>query len=557
MQNEYDDLLEKRKQLESLENLVAKAEAEAKAEAARCHEFEETHHAYTTQVERTRELKKEHAALTDRLTHATESALTVEGMPADTKAMLIQQAELLMEQHDMSTTSLKAAEQKERDLHQELMKLRLQAEQAGSSDVTPTKEIDEVAKKALAEEALKYAKKEDEKKQQRAKLAAAAEAVEKAQKEELALKQAAEEEERKAKLAEELALKQARENHAKQLQEEEAIKKAAEEKKRQEKLAEELALKKARDDLAKKEAEAKEQQDMLLALKKSTEDAAKRLQEEALKKEEQDKQQKLLVDEAFKKASEDRVNNERTADAELQKILEEERKTHENDKDTVLKRQEELLLKANIERDLKLQEAAAQKRLEQEKEKERYRKECAGHKPDEDDMVTQLMHTMKISKTDAEGLVALQKIQKANQQPVAKAPAPTSAEIPEEIKAEIDRENAKRKAEILDLEKKMAKARKNLEILRQREAEFRLRSGNKQATPVTETTKDDKEDEKTNRAGAESRPLVQNSCLCMCFKVYHACICDICGCFFLQTSRIYAEVSQHSGRTSEWSGWCW
>ena len=569
MQTEYDDLLEKKKQLESLEKQVAAAEAEARQEATKCREFEETHHAYTAQVVRTRELKKEHADLTERMTHATESALTADGLPADTKAVLIQQAELLVDQHDMLTAALKASERRERDIHQELMKLRLRATQeacqrsSGSEepDVTiTTKTNDETAKKLLAEEALQHAQKEEEKNQVRAKLEAAAQAVEQAQKKqkEEALKKEAEEKERQKKLlAEEMALKKAKEDAAKRLLEEEALKKAAEAKEQQERLlalkkatedaakklqeeealkraaeekerrdkllAEEIALKKATEDAAKKlleeearkkAAEAKEQQERLLALKKATEDAAKKLQEEALKKEaeEKERQQKLLAEGmALKTANEDlNKSPEQGQDEFLKALMEEERKIHESD-DATMKQQAELLRKANIQRDLKLQELAAQKRLEKENEKDRYRKECAGHKPEEDDMTTKLMHTMKISRSDAEGLVALQKLQKQTQQPVTKEPTAPPAEIPEEIKAEIDEENAKRKAEILDLENKMAKARKHLEILRQSEAEYRLRSG---AMPLeektaTEKTEDDakEEDEKTKGTSAESRPL--------------------------------------------------
>ena len=570
MEMEHQLLSKKKKELEKLEQEIAECEAQVAEETTRCHNFEEMHDAYVTQVEKTRDLKAQLELLTERLERATEAACTSEGCSLETQEMLNRTAEDLIAEQDRLMFRLRGSEQSERDKHAALQKARDEATDSlradkvvdnglPKEDLELLDQLEKQAKiRALRTEALEVieasnrAKKEEEKKKKSEEMkrlalqeeeeekekTARLEALRKAQGREDALRKAKAAEEEKKKIeeanraAQELELKRAQEEEIRKAQELE-LKRAQEEEIRK---AQELELKRAQEEEIRKTAEAAKKD------KEEKKKAADAEIAEALRKaaEKEEKNKKAAEAEALKRAAGQEVREKDTleskrlaqqlalkkAQEEVQKKLQEleDLKKAQEDEDKVqaeamaaseTANQQELMKRANIERDLRLQEEAAKVRLEREQEKARFRTEQeklrASPEVDEN-MVTQLMRTMNISKADAEGLLALQNMQKHNMMnhPPPEPRTGTGA-------TEIDRENAKRK--IQEIEERTERARKKLQMTKEREAEMKLlRSGARSLEERSAAdTNNDEEPE-----GPSAR-LMLSPCMLQSIFIKHTC----------------------------------
>lgn len=490
---EEEQLLMKRKQeLEKLEREIADCEAQVAEETTRCYRFEEAHDAYVTQVEKTKDLKRQLALLGEKVHRATEAACTSEGCSPETQELLNQEADNLIAEQDRLLYQLKASEKAERDKHAALQQARdeatdvLKAEKTAAAtlpkeDRELLNQLDKQAQiRALRSDALEKAaeakqeeeraKKEEEQKrldQERAKKkeeeekmeAERLEALRKAKEREDALRKAREEEQKK-KEAERVA------------QELEVKKKAAE--------AEAQALRIAAEKKAQEDKKAAEAEALRMAAEKE-EEKKKAEQAEALRKAQEEKKKmmeakRLAHELARKKIEEELQKKARELDALKKQQEEENQKLDEefSGEDAALQR--ELLRHANIQRDLRLQEEAAKARLEKEKEKAKFRadqEKMWEEKSVFENKVSKLMESLSISREDAEGLLKLQEMQKQNN-----GTSPGASDGKESD------QNAKRKIELEDIEARTAKAKLKLEMTREREAEMKLRSG---ARPLEES----------------------------------------------------------------------
>ena len=603
MEMEHQLLSKKKKELEKLEQEIAECEVQVAEQTTRCHNFEEMHDAYVTQVEKTRDLKAQLELLTERLERATEAACTSEGCSLETQEMLNRTAEDLIAEQDRLMFQLRGSEQSERDKHTALQKARDEATDSlradkvvehglPKEDLELLDQLEKQAKiRALRTEALEVieasnkAKKEEEKKKKSEEMkrlalqeeeekekAARLEALRKAQEREEALRKAKAVEEEKKKLeeanraAQELELKRAQEEEIRKAQELE-LKRAQEEEIRK---AQELELKRAQEEEIRKAQE--------LELKRAQEEEIRKAAEAAKKDEEEKKKAAdAEIAEALRKAAEkEEKENKKAAEAEalkdtleskrlaqqlalnkaqeeVQKKLQEleDLKKAQEDEDKMqaeamaaseTANQQELMKRANIQRDLRLQEEAAKVRLEREQEKARFRTEQeklrASPKVDEN-MVTQLMRTMNISKADAEGLLALQNMQKQNMinHPPPEPRTGTGA-------TEIDRENAKRK--IQEIEERTERARKKLQMTKEREAEMKLRSG---ARSLEERSTADTNEEKPE---GPSERLMLSSCMFQSFFLsthVHKHMHAVTNMHAFQ--RLGAEAADHALPTEE------
>lgn len=515
MEMEHQVLSQKKKALEELEREIAKCEAQAAEETTRCRMFEGAHDAYVTQVEKTRELKSELERLTEQVDRATEAACTSEGCSIETQEMLNRTAEDLIAEQERLMFRFRSAEQSERDKYAALQKAR--------DEATDALKADKVAKHALPPEDQELLNQLDKQAQIRALRSEALEEIhaskeaereaEQKKNEEELKRLAAQEEKDKAERLEALRKAQEREEALQKRKAEEEQKKIEEEKKRIEeekqrmekkrieeenRLKQEAALKKAKEeedarkaaeaDAARKAAEREEEK------KKAAADAeiAKTLRAAA----EKDKEEKLKAAEEAKKALESKRLAQqlalKKAQEDVQKKmqeLEDLKKQQDLDRmhaealaaSEVASNQEEIMRKANIERDRRIQEDAAKVRLEREQEKARFRaeqerikkgSESASPESVDENMVTQLMQNMNISREDAEGLVALQNMQKMNK---TRFPPPESRTASGTTDGKSDIENAKRKIE--EIEERTARAKKRLQMTKEREAEMKLRNG--------------------------------------------------------------------------------
>lgn len=489
---EEEQLLMKRKQeLEKLEREIAVCEAQVAEETTRCYRFEEAHDAYVTQVEKTKDLKRQLALLGEKVHRATEAACTSEGCSPETQELLNQEADNLIAEQDRLLYQLKASEKAERDKHAALQQARdeatnvLKAEKTAAAtlpkeDLELLNQLEKQAQiRALRSDALEKAaeakqeeraKKEEEqkrldqerakKKEEEEKMEAELEALRKAKEREDALRKAREEEQKKKeaeRVARELEVKKkAAEAEA------QALRIAAEKKAQEDKKAAEAeALR-----MAAEKEEQKKKTEQAEALRKAQEEKknmmeAKRLAHElARKKIEEELQKKAQELDALKKQQEE----------ENQKLLDEEF----SGEDAALQR--ELLKHANIQRDLRLQEEAAKARLEKEKEKAKFRADQEKMREEKsvfENKVSKLMESLSVSREDAEGLLKLQEMQKQNN-----GTSPGASDGKESD------QNAKRKIELEDIEARTAKAKLKLEMTREREAEMKLRSG---ARPLEES----------------------------------------------------------------------
>ena len=478
---EEEQLLMKRKQeLEKLEREIAVCEAQVAEETTRCYRFEEAHDAYVTQVEKTKDLKRQLALLGEKVHRATEAACTSEGCSPETQELLNQEADNLIAEQDRLLYQLKASEKAERDKHAALQQARdeatdvLKAEKTAAAtlpkeDLELLNQLEKQAQiRALRSDALENAKAANEAKQEE----------ERAKKEEeqkrLDQERAKKKEEEKMEAERLEALRKAKER-------EDALRKAKEEeqkKKEAERVARELEVKK-------KAAEAEAQALRIAAEKKAQEDQKKAAEAEALRmalrKAQEEKKnmmeaKRLAHELARKKIEEELQKKAQELDAlkkqqeeENQKLLDEEL----SGEDAALQR--ELLKHANRQRDLRLQEEAAKARLEKEKEKAKFRAEQDKLREEKsvfENKVSKLMESLSISREDAEGLLKLQEMQKQNN-----GTSPGASDGKESD------QNAKRKIELEDIEARTAKAKLKLEMTREREAEMKLRSG---ARPLEE-----------------------------------------------------------------------
>ena len=493
---EEEQLLMKRKQeLEKLEREIAVCEAQVAEETTRCYRFEEAHDAYVTQVEKTKDLKRQLALLGEKVHRATEAACTSEGCSPETQELLNQEADNLIAEQDRLLYQLKASEKAERDKHAALQQARdeatdvLKAEKTAAAtlpkeDLELLNQLEKQAQiRALRSDALENAKAANEAKQEE----------ERAKKEEeqkrLDQERAKKKEEEKMEAERLEALRKAKER-------EDALRKAKEEeqkKKEAERVARELEVKK-------KAAEAEAQALRIAAEKKAQEDQKKAAEAEALRMaaEKEEEKKKTEQAEALRKAQEEKKNMmeaKRLAHELARKKIEEELQKKAQELDALKKQQEEenqklldeelsgedaalqreLLKHANIQRDLRLQEEAAKARLEKEKEKAKFRAEQDKLREEKsvfENKVSKLMESLSISREDAEGLLKLQEMQKQNN-----GTSPGASDGKE------SHQNAKRKIELEDIEARTAKAKLKLEMTREREAEMKLRSG---ARPLEE-----------------------------------------------------------------------
>lgn len=493
---EEEQLLMKRKQeLEKLEREIAVCEAQVAEETTRCYRFEEAHDAYVTQVEKTKDLKRQLALLGEKVHRATEAACTSEGCSPETQELLNQEADNLIAEQDRLLYQLKASEKAERDKHAALQQARdeatdvLKAEKTAAAtlpkeDLELLNQLDKQAQiRALRSDALENAKAANEAKQEE----------ERAKKEEeqkrLDQERAKKKEEEEKMEAELEALRKAKER-------EDALRKAREEeqkKKEAERVAQELEVKK-------KAAEAEAQALRIAAEKKAQEDK-KAAEAEALRMAAEKEEQKKKTEqaEALRKAQEEKKNMmeaKRLAHELARKKIEEELQKKAQELDALKKQQEEenqklldeefsgedaalqreLLKHANIQRDLRLQEEAAKARLEKEKEKAKFRADQEKMREEKsvfENKVSKLMESLSVSREDAEGLLKLQEMQKQN-----------NGTSPGAFDGKESDQNAKRKIELEDIEARTAKAKLKLEMTREREAEMKLRSG---ARPLEES----------------------------------------------------------------------
>lgn len=303
---EEEQLLMKRKQeLEKLEREIAVCEAQVAEETTRCYRFEEAHDAYVTQVEKTKDLKRQLALLGEKVHRATEAACTSEGCSPETQELLNQEADNLIAEQDRLLYQLKASEKAERDKHAALQQARdeatnvLKAEKTAAAtlpkeDLELLNQLEKQAQiRALRSDALENAKAANEAKQEE----------ERAKKEEeqkrLDQERAKKKEEEEKMEAELEALRKAKER-------EDALRKAREEeqkKKEAERVARELEVKK-------KAAEAEAQALRIAAEKKEQEDKKKAAEAEALRMAAEKEEQKKKTEqaEALRKAQEEKKN---------------------------------------------------------------------------------------------------------------------------------------------------------------------------------------------------------------------------------------------------------
>ena len=522
MEFEHQVLSQKKKALEELEREIAECEAQAAEETTRCRMFEAAHDAYVTQVEKTRELKSELERLTEQVDRATEAACTSEGCSIETQEMLNRTAEDLIAEQERLMFRFRSAEQSERDKYAALQKAR--------DEATDALKADKVAKNALPAEDQELLNQLDKQAQIRALRSEALEEMhaskeaereaEQKKNEEELKRLAAQEEKDKAERLEALRKAQEREEALQKRKAEEEQKKIEEEKKRIEEEKKRIEEEKQRMEKKRIEEENRLKQEAALKKAKEEEDARKAAEADAARKAaereeekkkaaadaeiaktlraaaEKDKEEKLKAAEEARKALESKRLAQQLALKKAQedvekKMQELENLTKQQDLDRmhaealaaseVASNQEEIMRKANIERDRRIQEDAAKVRLEREQEKARFRaeqerikkgSESASPESVDENMVTQLMQNMNISREDAEGLVALQNMQKMNKKSF---PPPESRTASGTTDGKSDIENAKRKIE--EIEERTARAKKRLQMTKEREAEMKLRNG--------------------------------------------------------------------------------
>lgn len=489
---EEEQLLMKRKQeLEKLEREIAVCEAQVAEETTRCYRFEEAHDAYVTQVEKTKDLKRQLALLGEKVHRATEAACTSEGCSPETQELLNQEADNLIAEQDRLLYQLKASEKAERDKHAALQQAR--------DEATNVLKAEKTAAATLPKEDLELLNQLEKQAQIRALRSDALEKAAEAKQEERAKKEEEQkrlDQERAKKKEEEEKMEAELEALRKAKEREDALRKAREEeqkKKEAERVARELEVKK-------KAAEAEAQALRIAAEKKEQEDKKKAAEAEALRMAAEKEEQKKKTEqaEALRKAQEEKKNMmeaKRLAHELARKKIEEELQKKARELDALKKQQEEenqkldeefsgedaalqreLLRHANIQRDLRLQEEAAKARLEKEKEKAKFRAEQEKLREEKsvvENKVSKLMESLSISREDAEGLLMLQQMQKQN-----------NGTSPGAFDGKESDQNAKRKIELEDIEARTAKAKLKLEMTREREAEMKLRSG---ARPLEES----------------------------------------------------------------------
>lgn len=262
---EEEQLLMKRKQeLEKLEREIAVCEAQVAEETTRCYRFEEAHDAYVTQVEKTKDLKRQLALLGEKVHRATEAACTSEGCSPETQELLNQEADNLIAEQDRLLYQLKASEKAERDKHAALQQAR--------DEATNVLKAEKTAAATLPKEDLELLNQLDKQAQIRALRSDALEKAAEAKQEERAKKEEEQkrlDQERAKKKEEEEKMEAERlEALRKAKEREDALRKAREEeqkKKEAERVAQELEVKK-------KAAEAEAQALRIAAEKKAQED---------------------------------------------------------------------------------------------------------------------------------------------------------------------------------------------------------------------------------------------------------------------------------------------
>ena len=468
-----------------------------------CDKFERANAEYLDQMEKTNSLRKQHVALTEKMEQATEAAATSDGCPVGARVVLLRQAEVLVEEHERLTASLKASVQREHEKHNAMLEARVEATMHSKAEkgVHAETSEDEATMKAsimqrLKDKAMKtmhaaevavperntlqeveQAPEEYEQQirdmQEKLRIqleevsalekqeaeAAKNKALEEEKKKESERKKAIEEQRRKAE--EEEAQRKAIEVQ-KKAEEEEAKRKAIEE---QQKKAEEEeeAKRKAIEEQVRK---AKEEADKRAADEQAKEEAKKRAIEEQVRKA-KDAATKAAMeeDQRLKDAAATRALEELQKGAMMNKMAEEQAlelaaAASLNSKGTgdgtssehaarIKAEQDELLRKANIQRDLEIQKQDAQKRLEREQEKAKYRAELARNMHEQD---------------SPHAFVTPKRVS-------------TTPELTDEIKRKLDAQNARRKRELADLETQYESVRKKLHEAREKAAEFKRRSG--------------------------------------------------------------------------------
>ncbi len=489
---EFDDeetkLKEKKLQLEAMQKELAAQEAEMSNARAWCDKFETAHADYVAQVEKTMSVRKEHAALTEKMERATEAAATSEGCSVSARVCLLRQAEMLVEEHEQLTVTLKAAERLEKERHEDLLQARVNATmhskaQKGihaesSEDEANMKAAIMLRLKEKAKKTMHTAQPETNERDTLQEVEQDPEGYEKKimylqeqlrvaeelRKKELEHVAALEE---KAKQDAEAAKKLALEEEKKKV-ELEAKKKAIEEQERKAKEEKEKAKKRA---IEEKERKAKEEED---AKKRAIEEKERKAKEEEAKKRAIAEEQRLK-DEAATRALEELQRGamkNRMAEEEALKLASAESLNSKggisNESAEIQARQEELLRQANIQRDVELQKQDAKKRLEREQQKAHYREQLA------DEAKAKEAHThMATHGMHGGNVFAGQDSPHGFETPKRFAPP----ELTDEIKREIDAENAKRKAEIEDLEARYDAVRRRLHEAREKAAELNMRSG--------------------------------------------------------------------------------
>ena len=489
---EFDDeetkLKEKKLQLEAMQTELAAQEAEMSKARAWCDKFETAHADYVAQVEKTMSIRKEHAALTEKMERATEAAATSEGCSVSARVCLLRQAEMLVEEHEQLTITLKAAERLEKQRHEDLLQARVDATmhskaQKGihaesSEDEANMKAAIMLRLKEKAKKTMHTAQPETNERDTLQEVEQDPEGYEKKimhlqeqlrvteelRKKEIEHVAALEE---KAKQDAEAAKKLALEEEKKKV-ELEAKKKAIEEQERKAKEEEEKAKKRA---IEEKERKAKEEED---AKKRAIEEKERKAKEEEAKKRAIAEEQRLK-DEAATRALEELQRSamkNRTAEEKAFELASAESLNSKcgisNESAEIQARQEELLRQANIQRDVELQKQDAKKRLDREQQKAQYREQLADEakaKEAHPHMATHGMHGGNV--------FAGQDSPHGFETPKRGTPP----ELTVEIKREIDAENAKRKAEIEDLEARYDAVRRRLHEAREKAAELNMRSG--------------------------------------------------------------------------------
>ena len=467
-----------------------------------CDKFERANAEYLDQMEKTNSLRKQHVALTEKMEQATEAAATSDGCPVGARVVLLRQAEVLVEEHERLTASLKASVQREHEKHNAMLEARVEATMHSKAEkgVHAETSEDEATMKAsimkrLKDKAMKtmhaaevavperntlqeveQAPEEYEQQirdmQEKLRLqleevsalekqeaeAAKKKALEEEKKKESERKKAIEEQQRKAeeeeaqrkaievqkKAEEEEAKRKAIEEQQKKAEEEEAKRKAIEEQARK---AKEEADKRAADEQAKEEAKKRAIEEQVRKAKDAATKAAmeedQRLKDEAATRALEELQKgammnKMAEEQALELAAAASLNSKGTGDG-----------TSSEHAARIKAEQDELLRKANIQRDLEIQKQDAQKRLEREQEKAKYRAELARNMHEQD---------------SPHAFVTPKRVS-------------TTPELTDEIKRKLDAQNARRKRELADLETQYESVRKKLHEAREKAAEFKRRSG--------------------------------------------------------------------------------